>query len=73
MQDARSEAQTIVENAEAEAAKTRADALHGMQDEVVGLAFDISEKLLERSVRDEDTKKMADRLFDRCADGEDEA
>ena len=33
--------------------------------------IDISEKLLERSVRDDDTKKMADRLFDGRLNGGD--
>ena len=54
----------IVSAAQAEAKQTRADALKDMQSDVVDLAFGISEKLLERSVRDADTKKMADRLFD---------
>ena len=53
------------------AEQTRSDALKDMQGDVVSLAFDISEKLLERSVRDDDTKKMADRLFDGRLNGGD--
>lgn len=69
--DARAEAKTVTENARREAEQARADALRDMQGEIVDLAFDISEKLLARSVRDADTKKMADRLFDDCLGGED--
>lgn len=69
LEAARSEAETILGDAGAEAEKTRADALQGMQDEVVDLAFGISEKLLEHSIRDADTKKLADRLFDERTGG----
>ncbi len=69
LESARSEAETIRKDADADAAQKRADALNGMQEEVVDLAFDISEKLLEHSIRDADTKKLADRLFDERTGG----
>ena len=46
------------------------DALKDMQSDVVDLAFGISEKLLARSIRDADTEKLADRLFDSRIEGE---
>ena len=67
---ARQQADAIVSDAATQAAQTRADALREMQDDVVDLAFGISEKLLERSVRDADTEKLADRLFDSRIEGE---
>lgn len=67
---AREEAQAIVDGAKQEAAQQREDALRDLQGDVVDLAFGISEKLLERSIRDADTQKMADRLFDDCIGGE---
>lgn len=67
--DARNQADSIVTAAQAQAQKTHDEALQNMQGEVVALAFDISEKLLERTVQDADTKKMADRLFDSHMNG----
>lgn len=64
--DAQKQADAITADAEALARQQRADALKDMQSDVVDLAFGISEKLLERSVRDADTEKMADRLFTQC-------
>lgn len=69
--DAQKQADEIVAKAKREAKQTHDDALKGMQAQVVALAFDISEKLLERSVQDADTKKMADRLFDGSLNGGD--
>lgn len=69
--EAQKQADEIVAQAQKQAKQTHDDALKGLQEEVVSLAFDISEKLLERSVRDDDTKKMADRLFDGRLNGGD--
>ena len=71
--DARTQADDIVEKARAQAQKEHDETLGTMREDVVDLAFDISEKLLEHSVRDADTKKMADRLFDSCLGGEESA
>ncbi len=73
LRDAREQAQLIVAQADEQANRTRQDALKNMQSDVVELAFDISEKLLERSVRDADTQKLADRLFESCTGGENNA
>ena len=70
LDEARQQAGGILADAKAEAKKQRDDALKDMQGDIVDLAFGISEKLLERSVRDADTNKMADRLFDSRIEGE---
>ena len=69
--EARAEAETILAEARAEAKREHDETLGTMQQEVVDLAFGISEKLLAHSVRDEDTERMADRLFDSLTGGED--
>lgn len=71
VEQANRRAEAIMDEAKRQAKQTRSDALKDMQGDVVSLAFDISEKLLERSVRDDDTKKMADRLFDGRLNGGD--
>ncbi len=71
--DARSQADAIVEQAREQAKKEHDETLGTMRQDVVDLAFGISEKLLEHSITDADTKKMADRLFDSCLDGEESA
>ncbi len=67
--DARSQADAIVEQARAQAKKEHDETLGTMRQDVVDLAFDISGKLLEHSITDADTKRMADRLFDSCVNG----
>ena len=69
--DARAEAEEILAEARAEAKREHDETLGSMRSEVVDLAFGISEKLLAHSVRDADTERMADRLFDGMTDGED--
>lgn len=71
VEQANCRAEAILQQARLEAKQTHDNALKDMQGEVVSLAFDISEKLLERSVQDADTKKMADRLFDSRLNGGD--
>ncbi|MGN0636080.1 MAG: ATP synthase F0 subunit B [Acutalibacteraceae bacterium] len=71
VEQANRRAEAILDEAKRKAKQTHDDALKDMQGDVVALAFDISEKLLERSVRDADTKKMADRLFDSRLNGGD--
>ena len=56
-----------------QAQKEHDEALGAMRQDVVDLAFDISEKLLEHSITDDDTKKLADRLFDSRVGGEESA
>ena len=68
--DAKKKADEIVSDAKSQAKQQRADALKDMQSDVVDLAFGISEKLLARSIRDADTEKLADRLFDSRIEGE---
>ena len=68
---ARAEAEEILAEARAEAKREHDEMLGSMRREVVDLAFGISEKLLAHSVRDADTERMADRLFDGMTDGED--
>lgn len=72
LENAKAQAEQILRDADADAAKKRADALQGMQEQVVDLAFGISEKLLAHSIRDDDTKKLADRLFDSRTGGGDQ-
>lgn len=71
--DANMRAAQIVENAREQAKKEHDETLVTMRQDVVDLAFDISEKLLEHSITDDDTKKMADRLFDSRVGGEESA
>ena len=61
---ANTQAQQILKNARETARKEHDETLGAMRQDVVELAFGISEKLLEHSITDADTKKMADRLFD---------
>lgn len=68
---ARAEADGILADARARAQKEHDEKLDAMRQEVVDLAFGISEKLLEHSVRDADTERMADRLFDSIPQSED--
>ncbi len=63
LDDARAQAQTVLANARAEAKAAHDAALAGLRDEVADLAVDIAEKLLERTVTDADTKRMADAFF----------
>ena len=71
--EAHAQADAIVEKAREQAQKEHDEALGTMRQDVVNLAFGISEKLLEHSITDEDTKRMADRLFDSCVSGEESA
>ncbi len=68
--DAQAQADGIVKTARAQAKKEHDETLGAMQQDVVDLAFGISEKLLEHSITDADTKKLADRLFDSRVSGE---
>ena len=71
--DANEKAAGIVAEAREQAKKEHDAALGSMQQDVVNLAFGISEKLLEHSITDADTKRMADRLFDSCVRQEESA
>lgn len=71
--DANAKAAQIVAEAREQAKKEHDEALGSMRRDVTDLAFDISEKLLEHSITDADTKKMADRLFDSRIGGEESA
>lgn len=71
VEKAKKQAEEIVDKAKAQAKTAHDDALKDMQGEIVALAFDISEKLLEHSVRDADTNKLADRLFESELNGGD--
>ena len=71
--EAHAQADAILEKARAQAKKEHDETLGTMRQDVVDLAFDISEKLLEHSITDDDTKKMADRLFDSRVGGEESA
>lgn len=71
--EAHAQADAILEKARAQAKKEHDETLGTMRQDVVDLAFDISEKLLEHSITDADTKKLADRLIDSCAGDEESA
>lgn len=71
--EANAKAAQIVREAREQAQKEHDEALGAMRQDVVDLAFDISEKLLEHSITDDDTKKLADRLFDSRVGGEESA
>lgn len=71
--DARAQAESIVEKARVQAKLEHDETLGTMRQDVMDLAFGISEKLLEHSITDEDTKRMADRLFDSSVGGEETA
>ena len=68
--DANAQADRILQQAREKAKQEHDETLGSMRQDVVELAFGISEKLLEHSITDADTKKLADRLFDSCAGGE---
>lgn len=68
--EANAKAAEILETAREQAKQEHDETLGTMRRDVVDLAFDISEKLLEHSITDDDTKKMADRLFDSRVGGE---
>ena len=71
--DANEKAAVILAEAREQAKKEHDETLGTMRQDVVDLAFDISEKLLEHSITDDDTKKLADRLFDSRVGGEESA
>lgn len=68
--EANAKAAEILETAREQAKQEHDETLGTMRRDVVDLAFEISEKLLEHSITDDDTKKMADRLFDSRVGGE---
>lgn len=70
LREAEEKASEILQGAQEKAKKVHEDALKDMQGEIVDLAFEISEKLLEHSVRDADTDKLASRLFEDHLNGE---
>ena len=61
--DARAEAQKLLADARTQAQAAHDEALTGLQDEVAGLAVDIAGKVLERTVTDADTRRLADEFF----------
>lgn len=71
--DANEKAAVILADAREQAKREHDETLGTMRQDVVDLAFDISEKLLEHSITDDDTKKLADRLFDSRVGGEESA
>lgn len=70
LKNAEAKADAILESAGEKAKQAHDAALQDMQSDIVNLAFEISEKLLERSIRDEDTEKLAARLFESHLNGE---
>ena len=59
----RAEAQKLLADARTQAQAAHDEALTGLQDEVAGLAVDIAGKVLERTVTDADTRRLADEFF----------
>jgi len=63
--DAKESAANIIVKAEEKVEAENKKALENMQNQVVDLAFDISEKLLDREIKDADNKAIATRFFEK--------
>lgn len=64
LDEARQSAAEIQEDARLQAEAQRQKLTDGMQDEVINLAFDISAKLLNREINDEDNRRIAESFFE---------
>lgn len=60
---AKKRADEIIEKARADAKQEHDAKLASMQDEITGLAFDISKQILAREVTDEDNMRISDEFF----------
>ena len=69
--EAKEQAETIKQKAREDAKKTQRRALVEMKDEVTDLAFQISEKILSREVKDEDNQRFATEFFESFAQEQD--
>lgn len=63
--DAKESAANLIVKAQEKIEAENKKAIKNMQNEVVDLAFDISEKLLDREIKDEDNKAIAERFFEK--------
>lgn len=61
--DAQSEADRIIEEARHEAEKEKSEILESVKPEIASMSAMMAEKILERSVSDEDTRRIAEEFF----------
>ena len=63
IEDAKAKAQSIIEEAQKQIAHERMQAQEDVKNEIVRTALIISQKVLEREIKDDDVKKIAEDYF----------
>lgn len=67
---ANAEAEVIRKKAEADVAREKKKAINEAKNEIAGMAMDIAEKIVGRSLNEQDQSALVDRFIDQLGEGE---